>query len=235
MAESRDIYAGQDPREVPAYGLLEASRYLAMPVSTLRSWTLGQSYLHRGEKRPFRPVIRPPQAKQPRLSFLNLVEAHVLDALRRQHSISLQKVRLTLSFLSRHFPSSHPLANQEFETDGLDLFVTKYGELINASRDGQIEMKQLIRKYLQRVERDELGLASRLYPFTRSLPLESPRLVVIDPRVAFGRPVLAGTNIPTGIIAERFKAGDTIATLAGDYDRPSEEIQEAIRCELEAA
>ena len=235
MSESHDIYGGADPREIPAYGLSEAARYLGMPPSTLRSWTVGQSYLVRGERRLFHPVIRLPVKGESRLSFLNLVEAHVLDALRRQHSISLQKVRATLNFVERHFPSPRPLADQQFETDGLDLFIKKYGKLINASRDGQVEMERLIRMYLKRVERDEMGIASRLYPFTRSLPHESPRLVVIDPRVSFGRPVLAGTSIPTGVIAERFKAGDTIATLAGDYDRPPEEIQEAIRCELEAA
>jgi uncharacterized protein (DUF433 family) len=96
-------------------------------------------------------------------------------------------------------------------------------------------MERMIRMYLERVERDEDGMASRLYPFTRSLPHDSPRLVVIDPRVAFGKAVLVGTSIPTGVIAERFKAGDSVAILAGDYNRPAEEIQEAIRCELEAA
>jgi uncharacterized protein (DUF433 family) len=235
MRESRDIYAGLDPREVPAYGPSEAARYLGMPLSTLRSWAFGQSYRSGEEKRPFHPVIRPPRAREARLSFVNLVEAHVLDALRRRHSISLQKVRVALGFLGRQFPSPHPLADQQFETDGVDLFVQKYGQLINASRDGQLEMGRVIRMYLKRVERDEHGLASALYPFTRSHPHESPRLVVIDPRVSFGRPVLAGTNIRTGVIAERFKAGDAIATLVEDYGRPQEEIQEAIRCELEAA
>ena len=235
MSRSHDIYAGQDPREVPAYGVAEAAQYLGMPQSTLRSWMVGQSYSAKGERRQFRSVIRPARPAELRLSFLNLVEAHVLDGLRRQHSISLQKIRTALVFLTKNYPSRHPLADHRFETDGLDLFVEKYGRLINASQDGQLEMKQVIQMYLQRVERDDHGIASRLYPFTRSLPHESPRLVVIDPRVAFGKPVLAGTSIPTAIITERYKAGDSIEALAGDYNRSSLEILEAIRCELEAA
>jgi len=235
MEKALDIYAGRDPREVPAYGLAEAAKYLGIPPSTLRSWTVGQSYRVRGEKRSFRPVLQLPKAGASQLSFMNLVEAHVLDALRRQHALSLQKIRTALRFLVKLYPSPHPLADHSFETDGVNLFVEKYGELINASRNGQMEIERMIRDYLRRVERDERGMASRLYPFTRSLPHESPRIVVIDPRVAFGRPVLAGTNIPAGIIAERFKAGDSVTDLAGDYDRPLEEIQEAIRCQLEAA
>ena len=60
-----------------------------------------------------------------------------------------------------------------------------------------------------------------------------PRLVVIDPLVSFGRPVLAGTGIPTAIIAERYKAGESIDELANDYGRQRYEIEESIRCELE--
>ncbi len=88
-----------------------------------------------------------------------------------------------------------------------------------------------------RIERDPHGLPIRLYPFTRPGDLDQPRAVVIDPRVSFGRPVLAGTGIATAVIAERYKAGESTAELAQDYGREQAEIEEAIRCErkLEAA
>jgi uncharacterized protein (DUF433 family) len=60
-------------------------------------------------------------------------------------------------------------------------------------------------------------------------------VVSIDPLVAFGRPVIIGSRITTADIADRFKAGESSADLARDYDRPQEEIEEAIRCELETA
>jgi uncharacterized protein (DUF433 family) len=44
--------------------------------------------------------------------------------------------------------------------------------------------------------------------------------------------VLAGTGIPTAIVAERYKAGESIDELAEDYGRSRKEIEEAIRCEL---
>ncbi len=74
-------------------------------------------------------------------------------------------------------------------------------------------MRALLSAYLKRIERDDAGLAIRLFPFTPRLSQDSPRLISIDPRVAFGRPVIAGTRIPTVEIAERYKAGDSIATL----------------------
>ncbi|MCA9648232.1 MAG: DUF433 domain-containing protein, partial [Myxococcales bacterium] len=34
--------------------------------------------------------------------------------------------------------------------------------------------------------------------------------MVIDPNLAYGRPILYGTGIPTRIIADRFKGGDSL-------------------------
>lgn len=155
-----------------------------------------------------------------------------MDAIRREHEIPLPKVRAALRFLTERFPSKHPLADQRLETDGLDLFVQKYGQLINITREGQLALRKLLQAHLRRIEWDESGQAIRLYPFTRKRDPEEPKTVVIDPYVSFGRPVLVGTGIPTAIIAERLKAGDSIDTLADDYGRARSEIEEAIRCEL---
>lgn len=221
-----------DRRVLPAYGLPEAARYLRMPVATLRSWTLGRYYPTTKEERFFRPVIKIPKEGWPVLSFVNLVEAHVLDAIRREHEIPLYKVRVAVAFLRRHYASSHPLADHHFETDGLDLFIDRAGLLINLTQSGQLAMRQLVQAYLKRIDRDPRGVPLRLYPFTRKRALEEPRSVVIDPFVSFGRPVLAGTGITTAIVAERFKAGEALEELARDYERSLLEIQEAIRCEL---
>jgi uncharacterized protein (DUF433 family) len=166
------------------------------------------------------------------LSFTNLVEAHILDAIRKQHDVPLHKVRRAISFLERQFGSRHPLAEQRLETDGKNLFVQKLGQLINISQDGQFAMRQMLDAHLRRIEWDEEGFAARLYPFTRKREAQEPKVVVIDPYCSFGRPVLAGTGIPTAIIAERYKAGESIDQLADDYGRQRLEIEEAVRCEL---
>ena len=93
-------------------------------------------------------------------------------------------------------------------------------------------MRELIKQYLRRIDRDKNGLPIKLYPFTRpSENLQQPQLVQIDPQVSFGRPVLTGTGIRTEIVFERFLAGEKPADLANDYGRPEEEIDEALRYE----
>jgi uncharacterized protein (DUF433 family) len=42
--------------------------------------------------------------------------------------------------------------------------------------------------------------------------------IVIDPRVAFGRPVLTGRSVPTAILADCFKAGVSIEALVSTPD-----------------
>jgi uncharacterized protein (DUF433 family) len=170
------------------------------------------------------------------LSFINLVEAHVLAGIRRRHSVRVPKVRKALAHVHRHFQVEHPLINQAFQTDGLDLFVERYGELINASREGQRAMKEIIGAYLKRIEWDAKGLPVKLYPFTRdtdadAAPASDPRVVVMNPAISFGRPVITGTGIPVSSIYKRYRAGDSVADLARDFRLEIGAIEEAIRCE----
>jgi uncharacterized protein (DUF433 family) len=130
----------------------------------------------------------------------------------------------------------HPLIDQAFQTDGLDLFVECYGELINASQEGQHAMKEIIGVYLRRIEWDAKGIPIKPYPFTRDTkaevaPASDPRAVVMNPTISFGRPVIAGTGIPVSSIYERYKAGDSVAELAQDFHLEIGAIEEAIRCE----
>ncbi len=219
-------------RDIPAYGLSEASHYLGIPKATLRSWVLGRHYPIETGKQFFRPIIELPDKEKPLLSFVNLVESHVLEAIRQRHGIKFWRVRGAVEYIERHLDSRHPLVEQRFVTDGADLFVEQFGRLVNISREGQLAIKELIQTYLRRIERDSAGFPIRLYPFTRERKPDEPKTIVIDPYISFGRPVLAGTGIATTIIAQRYKAGESIEELVEDYGRPTSDIQEAIRCEL---
>ncbi len=227
------LYGGRDPRKIPIYSTVEAAHYLRIPSNTIRSWVYGRDYETSGGARRAKPLVHP---ADPRgiLSFVNMLELHVLGAIRRQHQVDMKRVRTALEFLEKRFGSEHPLVDEVMDTDGKSLFVTKYGALINASQEGQGAMAEILDAHLKRIERDENGLAIRLFPFTRR-GTDSPRIVSIDPMVAFGRPVLIGSRITTADVADRFKAGESPADLAHDYGRPQTEIEEAIRCELEAA
>lgn len=235
-ADRWQLYGGRDPREVPSYATWEAARYIRLPLRTVQNWAFGfGSY---GGK----PLIHIADQERHLLSFWNVAELHVLGALRRYHQISPQKLRRAIRYLEEAFHSPHPLRTERMLTDGVSVFIEKTGVLINASKSGQLAMRQLLEAHLQRIDQDLDGLAIRLFPFVRRDPhddrrppatlVNEPKIISLDPRVRFGRPVIVGTSIPTEEIAERFRAGDSFAQLANEYGRPTQEIEEAIRCEL---
>lgn len=228
--------SGQSLREAPIfYTATDAARYLRLPPSTVRAWSFGQRYRWKGEMRPFEPVIAVADRKSRRLSLINLVELFVLSAIRRKHDVALPQVRRAVSFLKRKFPSPHPLADHGFQTNRVDLFVEKFGEILNISREGQLEIEELLRSHLECVERDTRGIPTKLYLLPRKQRDARRGAVVIDPRLSFGRPVPDGTGIRTDILIERFSAGEPIDALAEDYGRSRTEIEEVLRCELPLA
>jgi uncharacterized protein (DUF433 family) len=233
---SKRTLTQKDLREAPAYGIAEAAQYLRLPISTLRSWTVGQRYRVADEPRFFRPVIEIADRLNRKLSFINLIEAFVLAGIRREHSVPLPKVRRAVDYLRRRFGSPRPLAEEQFETDGVELFVQKFGELIGVSQEGQLAMRELLKHRLKYVKRDPSGIPKKLVLFPApAAELKQGVAVIIDPRISFGRPVLDGFGVRTSILAERFDAGETIEELVQDYGVPSEAVQNALRCERRAA
>jgi uncharacterized protein (DUF433 family) len=231
----REFYNKVDLRNIPTYSIKDAAQYLRIPVSTVRSWTIGLNYRTKEGSKFFSPLIEVPKHKPYLLSFTNIVEIHVLRAIRTIHNIKLDKVREAIDFIADRLVISHPLATKKFSTDGVNLFVEHYGKLIQANQDERNELKLVFDAHLKRIEPDDSGLAIKLYPFTRSHEKDSPRIVSIDPRNAFGRLTIDGTGITTSILKERYCAGDSIEELAMDYNFDPLYIQEAIRCELPMA
>lgn len=112
------LYAGPQVLEVPLYSVFEAARYLQIPENTLRSWVSGRAYpLRSGGSRRSEPVIELADAEKSRLSFNNLTEAHVLDALRRQYQVELPQIRRAVNYLREQFRTQHPLVHHQMLTD----------------------------------------------------------------------------------------------------------------------
>ena len=215
-----------DPRHVPLYSIPECARYLGLPVPTVRNWVSGNDS---------DPLILPAGSDPTALSFINLVELHVMAALRRHHRVPMQRVRTAAEFLERELCVEHPLARRELSTDGFSVFTEHLDQLLNLSARGQLEMREVVQIYLRRVEHDdENGLAARLFPFTREDRQKAPTLIVIDPSVSFGRPVVMGSGVRAEVIVDFFNAGETIADLANEYRLAPYQIEEAVRYALAA-
>lgn len=231
-----DIYGGEDPRDIPNYSYMEAARLSRVPNATLRSWVRGRHYPRRGGTAQFKPLIELPDKNIPALSYNNIIEAHVLSVIRHYHHLELKKVRAAIDYMKETWRVAHPLTYQGFKTDGIDLFIERLGKIINASSGGQVVFRETIEARLSRIEYGTDGKSIKLFPFVRNMDsLEQPRFISVDPRVSFGKPVIAGTGIPVANIVDRLEAGDSIADLERDFRIGSAPIEEAIRYVLKAA
>lgn len=215
-------------RDLPAYGLAEAAHYVRVPAATLRTWVLGRSYESRGGKRQFAPLIKPSAPRVRLLSFSNLIEAFVLRAFRTEHGVPVKAFRAAQKYAESELGIERLLLNRQLSANGGDLFLERYGELINLTRSGQLALKAVLEAYLKRVEWSEDELAVRLYPFVRGADPEARRLIAIDPLIAFGRPIVVRGGISTQAIADRIDAGEPVSEVANDYDLTEKDIEEAI-------
>ena len=224
-------------RELPKYGVKEAARTLGMPTATLNSWVNGRKYPTAEGQKFFKPLI---ESKTPgMLSFYNLVEAHILLSTRKKYQLEMPSIRRAMDYVRKAYPLTHPLLSENFLTDGKDLFVKKierrngHEQTINVSSWGQLGLGPILDFYLQRIERDAQGWPIKLFPirlnWAGNVNQDPPRVVVIDPSVSSGRPVVNGTGVMAEVIFGRFNTGEGVESIAEDYGLQVAQIEEVIR------
>lgn len=233
------LYGGKAPRDVAFYAPADAARILRVSAATISTWAFGRSYVTREGTQAWPALIEAADTEARRLSFRNLVELYVLSVLRgkdgrarletKRTKVGIVQIRTATEHLAARIRSRHPLADVDVHTDWVDLYVEFFGELENVTNRQQ-PLRAVIEPYLQRIERDQHGLARRLFPPTRDDD-DGPRTVVIDPGRRFGRPVLVSANVETSAIADRFFAGDDIPALARDLEISESDVSDAVRFE----
>jgi uncharacterized protein (DUF433 family) len=227
MTARRRETAATDIIDTAAYTLAEGARYLRLPPATLRSWVLGREYPTAGGSGRFPPLIRLASSRPPLLSFGNLIEAHVLRSLRTEHGVSVRALRKALDFAETRLGIERLLLRPDLRAHAGEVFLDRYGELIDLSASGQLAMRKLLAEHLKRVEWNSARFPIRLFPFLSSVAPGDDRPIVIDPRIAFGRPVVRRQGISTSAIAERIDAGETVEDVAADYGLDRSEIEQA--------
>lgn len=228
MTDTKDRYLhGTDPREVANYSVTEAAKYVGLAPATLRSWVRGRHYRLKDGLGYFEPPIQPPERGQGQLSFWNLVESHVLRALRVEHGVSMEAVRSALDYAEARLGIRHLLRHKDLGTRAGDLFIERYGELVNLTQSGQLALQRLLKDQLKHVEwNPHDSLAERLFPAIT--PFGRHDLIMIDPRIGFGRPVVRQAGVSTAVIASRIDAGESVPSVADDYDLDPETIEEVL-------
>lgn len=224
----RTTQHSENLRDRPAYPLVEAARYVRVAPATLRSWVIGRPYATRSGLRHWPALIKLADHERRVFSFNNLVESHVLRALRTSHGAPVSVIRKALRYAAEELGEPRLLLHRKLSTSAQELFLEQYGQLINLTRSGQLAMRQLLAAHLQRVEWDSANLPLRLFPFVRAEENGRARPITIDPAIGFGRPILTRRGISTQVIAQRIDAGEAPEDVAADYEVSPSEVTEAV-------
>jgi uncharacterized protein (DUF433 family) len=179
----------------------------------------------------FAPILVP--ASDDLLSFYDIASAHVLLSMKK-NGVRKEDLRTIVNELrlDSRFDSRYPLLGKNFFLFGkkkVTVVIKRLGKRIVLSRRGaQFGIRQVMDKFLSRLDLDEKKMPVRLRPL-RSISERGRGFIVIDPKIATGRPVIRGTGIVAEVIAKRNKSGESVASLAKDYRINARAIEEAIK------
>jgi uncharacterized protein (DUF433 family) len=174
-----------------------------------------------------RPLIKLPDADLGRLSFNNLIEAHIIRAT-LGYEVKMRNLRRAVETLHEKYGGDHPLLDRRFATDGVDLFVQEVDETVNVTRGGQLALKEMVDIYLQRIVVGPDGKPEAFFPVYSDDPRAEQKVIQIRPGYGSSRPIVAGTGLIVDVLRRRYLGGDSIEELAQDYRLPAETIREVL-------
>jgi uncharacterized protein (DUF433 family) len=213
------------------YTVPEASRLTRVASPRIRRWLKGYKFFSGDREHVSPPVWRgqlQPVDGALALGFLDLMEIRVVDAFLRA-GVSWKTLREAERRGSERFRSTHPFCTQRFETDGRSIFVD-----IGADSDEPI---------LLEIINDQAVFDAITSPFFKDLefsqdrvlerwwPLGDHRAVVVDPRRAFGKPIVVDRGVPTAILFGAVKASRSIDEVVFWYDVTKSSVVDAIEFE----
>jgi uncharacterized protein (DUF433 family) len=207
---------------VPLLTPLEVAEHLQVPERTMHRW-LGQN----AAGHPLVHSIKPQRRGHPSVPFVALVEAYVLRSLRKL-GLSTDKIRDAATDIRRQFDTEYGLASRRIATDGIDVFVhyLDTDELARAG-DRQMPLRQVISDYLRYIVwTDDDEFPSRL-----TLRKYDPAVaeVVIDPRFAWGAPIVESAKVPVSAVLGMWRAGEPLNVVADEYGLSVDQVEALVR------
>ncbi|HKI33465.1 MAG TPA: DUF433 domain-containing protein [Gemmataceae bacterium] len=194
------------------YTFPEAAALTGLKQSRVREWFRGRSQDTTGK-----PVFSgdyPAVDGDHVISFHDLIDVCIAGQL-RQHGTALRTVRGAYARMEADLNSPHPFCRKELLTDGETVFLRGLegkgrAELADVlSRQGVY--CQILLPFLRQIDYDRVKLLARRWRIAD--------LVVVDPTICFGKPIVEAAGIPTAVLAAAYRAnGEDADVVARWYD-----------------
>jgi uncharacterized protein (DUF433 family) len=216
------------------YSAPDAARLTGIPAARLRRWLRGYPFTPRDAVAPSfsekviegeLPVIDDVLA----LSFLDLQEARCLEEFRKR-GVGWKALRDYHAKARATLGTDHPFSTGQFKTVGRRImrdFVTEHGDpiLLDLAKD-QATFREFLQPYLRGLE----FLPDSRFP-ARWFPMAGTRRVVLDPKRAFGHPIVAKRGVQTSILFRAYKAEGSLDRVARWYEVDVRSVKDAVEYE----
>lgn len=211
----------------PTYGLQQVDRILALRSGTARRWIDG--YVRLGKAYP--PVVRVESTGDEIVTWGEFVETRLLSEY-RSAGVPMVNLRPAVDRLRQDFDRRYPLAHARpfVSVSGKELVLKiqddidlENGLRLVVVRNGQIVLADPARRFADSTTFED-DVAVRITPNAEIAE------VVVDPLRQFGEPVVR--SVPTEIIAEQYRVGESIDSIAEVYELTRSQVEAAVRFEL---
>lgn len=215
--------------ETGIYTITDVANLTGIPAINISRWVKGYSYRRGKAKRHQRPVWTPElprQADYIPLSFNDLLEIRFIHAFRKR-GVPLPKIRAAIRKLRRLIGARYPFSRQMIFTDGKELFtkvLDRTGKPILFELTTDLyAFYEIILPSLKTGIDFENGEAARWFPDRKTY-----KDIVVDPRVAFGRPTIVGTRMDIKILADAYEAEQSYERVANWYEVETDAVKQAV-------
>jgi uncharacterized protein (DUF433 family)/DNA-binding transcriptional MerR regulator len=203
-----------DVLDVPIYSVPAAGRFVGLNAARVRRWLKGYAFPYSdrqgGERWGHSPPVVPGHEYEGRLyaSFLHLMDLlFVREFLAR--GLSLQRIRKLLDEVREVTAAPH-FARRRLFARGQSVFLRLEAELehhsggyLELGSGGQLAIPKFVEMIGKQIDFSATSnWAERWYPPGHS------RIIVLDPKVSFGSPTIAGHRITTSTVHEAYLAED---------------------------
>ncbi len=222
-----------DLLEAGIYTVSDASKLLGVSNQKVNGWVFGYQNTHSA---PIAPSQLDKIDGQKAMTFVNLMEARFIAAFAK-HGVSVRAMRLMAEEAKRFLNVPHPFATDMlFKTDGRKIFI----EVAESAEDKALYdlggKNWAFHNILAEGLKDEVLYGPSGYAMAWAPRRGVAPNVLVDPRKAFGQPVLKDSGVPTRALFDAFNAEDeTYESVAHWYDVPVEQVKEAVKFEFDLA
>lgn len=224
---ARSIIA--NPWQRGVYTIPDASLILKLPADRLRSWVTGR--LDAETRRfPAGELTSKGEGREKHLSFLALIELYTIDRLRK-NGLSLGTMKKVREELSQRFGTEFPFAIEGLMISGRTVLKELGNDaLLELGTNGQTAFTKLVTPFCEKLDFSAATkFASRYFPLGKDKP------IVVDPKHAFGKPTIKGTNLTTEAICSLLRGGDAVEDVAGAFQISMDDVIAARDFEMKRA